>query len=503
MNPSHKFFTKIGFFLEKLSSKPRIDGLQIGDSSLEYVFLEYDKPKTTSLRLPPGIFRNGKLQEPNRISELLNKLHQLVSPEEPERIFRITVVLPASLVYTQSFNIPNVGEERIKETVTLNLQMISPIPIAAANMSAQVIGETPDRYDLLGAFVDRNQITQLKDLLMQAHFVPVAFEFPALALTRLISRVAKMDQGSILVFQVSGDGLDIFILRQGNLYFNYSRSWQSIQGEARSIARSVFDEVVVEEARKVINFSMSRFNEVPAGAVIIAPGFESEITDLLSKSFNLKIMPLVLNQTTPAFYAAFGAALRSKIESEDRELKVINLGGESLAKTIYDEQILNFLSLWRNITVGVFTVLLVVFIFAASFLVTQSKNLATQLAGFSSSGSQKELTDLRSKAAEFNALVATIKTVRGKSSPWYELLSHLGEVADGGRVKLNGVDISSLGSPVNIYGTAADYNSVLNFKNILMSDKTFMNVNLPITQISIAADNTASFNLSFQFNLSP
>ena len=423
-----------------------------------------------------------------------------MASSEPERMLRVTVVLPAGSVYTQSFNIPNVGEERMMETVNLNLQMISPIPITGANMSAQVIGENPDRYDLLGAFADKSQITQLKDLLIQCRFAPTSFEFPSLALTRLITRSVKLSQGSTLVFQISSEGLEIFILRDGHLYFNYFRSWQSIQGDERSIPRSVFDNVVIDEIRKVVNFSMSRFNESPAGVLIITPGFESEITELLGKNFGLKAVPFVLAGTPPAFYVAFGAALRGKMESEEGELKVINLGGESLAKTIYNEQILNFVSLWRNITVGILAVLLVVFILAAGFLVTQSKSLAMQLADFSSSGSQSELANLREEALEFNGLVSAISSVRSNPSPWYELLSHLEDVAAVSHIKLTGVDITSLESPASIYGTAADYNTVFNFKNTLATDKEFTNVNLPITQISIGADNTASFNISLQFN---
>ncbi len=496
-----KFFEKIKFFLEKLSSKPQFDGLQISESALEYVFIGLDKPRTIALRLPPGIFKNNKLQEPNQFLESLNKLHQLAAPEEPERMLRVTLVLPSGSVYTQSFNIPNVGEERIKETVALNLQMISPIPIADANMSAQLIAETPDRYDLLGAFTDKNTVNQLKDLLIQAHFAPISFEFPALALARLIRRSVKSNQKSVLVFQISSDGLDFFILRNDYLHFNYFRSWQSIQGEERSISRSVFDEVTMEEVKKVINFSMSRFGDAPGEALIIAPGFELEVVGLLEKNFGIKANPLVLSQVTPVFYVALGAALRGKMALEEEELKVINLGGESLAKTIHNEQVLEFISLWRNITVGVFVILLIAFISAASFLVAQSKSLTARLADFSSSGSQKELVDLNAKAAEFNNLVGTIKSVRGALLPWYELLSHLGDLANASKIKMKSLDVSSIGAPVNVFGAAPDFNTALNFKNALMADPVFTNVSLPITQIVIAADNTASFNLSFQFSM--
>ena len=336
----------------------------------------------------------------------------MILPNEPEKMLRVTVALPAALVYTQSFNIPNVGADKIKETAELNLQMISPIPAANANMGAQIIGETPDRYDLLGAFVDKNDTGRFRDLLAQGGFSPVALEFPALALTRVIDQLTKLNQNSTLVAHVSSEGLSIIILRNGKLYFNYFRSWQSIQGDARAISRPVFDAEVIDEVRKVINFSVSRFHETPSGAFVVAPGFESEIVGLLEKNFGLRAVLLVLNDIAPVFYVALGATLRGRMELGEGGLKIVNLGGEDLVNNIYNDQILNFLSLWRNIAVGVFSIMLVTFILMPSFLVSRSKDLANQLNEFTYSGRQQELADLTAKVSEFNTLVSTIKSVR-------------------------------------------------------------------------------------------
>jgi hypothetical protein len=497
------FIKKIIFFLEKLSSKPRIDGLQLSEGSLEYAYLEYGQPKTAALRLPPGVFKKNKLEQPDQLLEALKQIHQAVMPDEPNKILRVTLVLPASMVYVQSFNVPNVGEERLKETATLNLQMISPISVSQANMSAQVISETPDRYEMLGAFADKNIVNQIKDILIQAGFAPVAFEFPALSITRLIRESATPGQKSALTFQVSSEGIDLFILKNGELYFDYFRSWESIQGEDRSISREVFDGVVTDEARKVINFSLSRFNETPAQALIIAPGFEAQIGGILEKNFNLKAVPLALNGITPVFYAALGAAFRGKLEvGKDGDLKVINLGGESLMRTIYNEQILNFIALWRNITAGVFAVLLLVFIFAASFLVSQYKGLSTQLTDFSAITNQKELADLVGKTEEFNSLVAAVRTVRSSVPPWYEVLNHLEKVSSANSIKITSMDISSLSAPVSAFGTAADYNAALAFKNALSADPSFINVNMPLTQITpVPNSNSVSFNITFKFKI--
>jgi Tfp pilus assembly protein PilN len=225
------------------------------------------------------------------------------------------------------------------------------------------------------------------------------------------------------------------------------------------------------------------------------------VSNLLEKSFGIHAVPFVLDQVSPQFYASLGAALRSREKAESGEFDIINLGGEDLEKAIYEEQILNFISLWRNITVSIFIVLLVSLIFADSFLVGQSRNLTGQLAAFSVSGTQKEIAGLSAKASEFNGLVSTIKSVRSTVSPWYDYLSLLNNLADSNKIKIRSLSISSIGAPITLFGSATDYNAALNFKNVLSSNGSFSNVSLPITQITIASDNTASFSVTFQFNV--
>ena len=102
---------------------------------------------------------------------------------------RVVVVLPAATVYTQSFDIPNVGEDKLIESADLNLQMISPMPKETAYMSFERLQETPDRYELLGAFAERALVDRYWDILSQAKFPPIVFEFPGLALTRLFRSI--------------------------------------------------------------------------------------------------------------------------------------------------------------------------------------------------------------------------------------------------------------------------------------------------------------------------
>jgi len=120
----------------------------------------------------------------------------------------------------------------------------------------------------------------------------------------------------MLVFFLSSDGVNLFLQRNESLYFDYFRSWHSMQGESMEIPRIVFDGVVAQEIQKVINFTLSKFQETPEQVVLIAPGYERELQSFISERFALPVVPLELKERNvqPAWYVAFGAALRGQVD---------------------------------------------------------------------------------------------------------------------------------------------------------------------------------------------
>ncbi|GEM_PF-3299365 len=497
-----KLLKKTLSLLEKLSSKPRIDGLEIHDGGLEYVFLEEQTPRTAAVRLPPGVLENGKLKNPEQFSEALDRLHAIIAPHDPGKVLRVTIVLPEGLVYTQSFEIPNVGEEKLEEAVTLNLQMISPMPIEEANMSAQIVSETQDQYELMGAFANRASIMEFKNLLAKAHFAPIAFECSAFALTRLVRRLVKREVKSVLLLEVSSDGISLYILRDGTLHFSYFRSWQSIRGDARSIPRELFDAVMVQEVQKVVNFAVSKFGEGPGELWLMAGGFEKEVAEVLEKNFPFKIFPFVLGSypgITQPFYTSLGAAFRNVEEEQKDGFTSINLGGEDLSKTLKEEQVLNFIVLWRNIVVGVLAIMLAAFGFSAAFLVKQSKLLSQTAFSFTPGSVAGDYAMLSERANEFNKLVGAIQKVKDSALPWESLLSHLFSVMGEHQIALGTIEVQSLYDPIRLGATAPDYQTVTKFKTAISNDPKFKNIDLPLTQITASGDNSVLFNVTFQF----
>lgn len=493
-----KFLQTLSFWVEKLSSRPKIGGLQISDSALQFVLAEGERPLTAAFRLPPGVIKNGVIQNKQSFLELLRHLHKMIRPDgESERV-RVIVSLPAELVYTQSFNVPNIDPGLIEESARLNLQMISPLPPERVYLSWQLLSETPDQYEFLGAVAERTVIDDFARLLREANFLPTAFELPSLSLSRLINRTMTPSQRAVLTINISSDGLDLFVLRNGRLYFDHFRSWLSIQGENRQISRQAFEAAVLEETQRVINFTLSRFKEQLSQTILIAPGFEKEIKDLLESRFGLTVSSLELRNFSslgPSWFVALGAALRGLIErSRDQEISLSSL---TSLEEFYQEQVIRFVVLWRNIILGTAFIFLVIFIGINIFLVNLEQRIEQQLAGFRTQPVIQELEQLQAEVSEFNRLVGLVETVKGSEFRWGPFLAQLQNIAGRSRVSFDQIFINSPDRPISIAARAPSSVLAIEFKNNLAKESNFANVDLPLTSVVTLEDNSISFSVSF------
>lgn len=489
----------MGALLERLSSRPKIGGLQVSGSSVSYVLLE-GEPRMASARLAPGVLDEGRIVDRAQLLSALLEVRGAVGASPRDHGARVVVSLSAEIVYTQSFDIPNVGEERRGESVNLNLQMISPIPKGEAYMASELLRETPDRYEFLGAFAAKKLVDDYRSVLEEAGFAPVAFEFPSLSLTRLIVRARPLLEHSTLVLQLSSDGLDFFIIKWNCLYFDYFRSWRSIQGDQREISRALFDRVVTEEVQKVVNFSLGRFKETPQELLLIAPGFEGELKTFLESKFPFKVTSFALaDPYTPQWYGALGAAMRSAMErGEDR---AITLAPLTPIELFYEEQLIDFVRLWRNIAVGVLALLLLFFGGAAYFLSAQARAVRAQLSGFNPHVETAEFNALAARAEEFNRLVAAVGAARSSAQPWHLLFKNLETLAASRGVVIDRLVVGGTGQSTTLVARAPSNERVLEFKDALASAPGFSETNLLVSQIATLEDNTVGFTVVFKVDL--
>ncbi|HMB17417.1 MAG TPA: hypothetical protein VKO61_00695 [Candidatus Paceibacterota bacterium] len=497
---NNNFLKRTFKIFEKLSSKPKLGGLQITDSSLRYLILEgNNKADTFSVKLPPGVVLGGKVQDEEKFVYYLNQLHGLISPNNPNERLKTIVCLPSAITYTQNYNIPNVGDQRMKEAAELNLEMISPIPTENAYMSWQLINETEDKYELLGAFADKAVVDKFRDLLVQSNFMPMIFEFPSLALSWTINNSVGPRKESFLVLNVSGDGIDLFLLRSGSIYFDYYKSWKSIQGNNKKISRELFDKVLVEEVRKVVNFTSSRFNENLKYVFVVAPGLSGEVKKVLEGNFGVQAAPLqtTVKPLSPAWYPVLGSALRGRWDrSKDR---YINLGVYRVEDMFFKEQMFSFISLWRNLLIGIISTFLILMSGSLFLLKTQPETLENRLKMFNLDFEQTDEARLRASVKEFNDLVEAVEGVKESEVSVMRVLDEIEEISSKYEVNMGSVSIASDERTIKMSGNVPSYEKVIDFKNALIDSSRFENVKMPFSNILTSEGNFVDFNVTFSY----
>ena len=493
-----KFLTQFSYFFNRLTSEPRVGGLHISDSAILYADIAGGL-KTAGVRLAPGVISEGKVLDSAQLLAALKQLHASIDVNE-KKIIPVAVSLPTSGIYTQSFTTPNVGRERLEESAYLNLQMISPMATDTSYMSWQMMQETPDQFELLGAFAEKKFIDDFRVLLDEAHLSPVAFEFPSLSLSRLVGLMGVGDAHPALLLQISGDGLNFSILRNNGLYFDYFRSWRSIQGDDRQITREHFEEVIVGEIQKVMNFTVSKFKETPQKLFMVAPGFESDVQEFIKNHFGLQVAILKITtwNVAPQWYVAIGAALRTSESSGGGDF-VINLAAEQIGSFFYHEQTLNFIKLWRSIVIGVLAIFLILFGGSAYSLGKELENAKRDAAIFTSNPSSSELNTVRQQVGAFNMLVSNVRAVESTIAPWPSFFEKLTKSTNAQNVVIEKIDAPSLNGLITLLAHTNSYEGVLSFKNALAANNNFSNVNLLVSQISARDDGSVGFQLTFNF----
>ncbi len=490
-----KFFS----ILKKLSSQPAIGGLEISDSAIRFLRIDDGKITTASLRLPPGIILDGKINDrQNFLAALKNVYSQLTKIKKVPKIYAI-VCLPVSVVYSQSFSIPVINHENLEEAAELNLQMASPIKLEKAYSDWQIIGKDTNQMDALGAFVENSVVDEYDQCLRESGFLPTAFEFPALSLSRLIKELGPaidIDKPYLTV-NISNEGLNFLIIRKGGLYFNHFLFWRTLQGEKRQIAFSDFRDILVQEVQKVVNFISVNYRETLEGAIITAPALEKEVGEIIEAEFKLKVIPLRLRNyenLSSVWFTVFGSALRGLVSR--REDVFISLTAHNVIEEFYHEQALSFISLWRNAFLISLLVLLAAFGGTDMFLAHIQKDTKAQISSLITYPQIKEVNKLEEKANLFNNLVALVSEAKNSTQKWSPFLGQLNALA-GNNIIFDRIIVSSFTTPVRIQGRADSEDSVIDFKNNIASQSNFGNVDLPLTGIRPTVDRHVSFELTF------
>ncbi len=491
-----------------LAAPTNIGALEVSSTSLKYLSIKNTVITQASLRLPPGILERGKIINQQLFVQALKSLHQQIGPAN--KPLSVMLVVPQGLVYTQSFTVPIVAQNQITESIMLNLQMISPGKVEESFYDYQEVQERPDagQIELLGAFAAQSNINAITEAAKAASFIPVAVEFPALALASLI----RLRWGGLsatedyLVLYVNSEGLMALILKNGNLAFNRFTPWYEIIKNQDSVDSLTFEQIkefVASDLQRVLNFYVGRTGRQLANAILISPVFNYELITLVRERLGIAMHNLAiaeLPKLQPSWLTVLGAALRGTIpRNKDTE---ISLSAENAQTEYMEERIIDFIALWRNIIAGSLIVVLAAFAFADQTFRIEKNQLADRLSASFDASNLASYKAMQENIKGFNNLIAIIDKVRQKERVWSPLMQRVKETAGNDIVLKKIVVDSNLSFLLN--GNAKSDEGALAFKDRVISLPFVKTANLPLSAISRQGDNAVFFdNLKGVFSSLP
>lgn len=490
------FPKKFKHLIEKLSSEPIVGAIRVTDNSLQYAVTREEKVTNFIVSFPLGTMKEGIIQNPQAFSETLEKLHNLIAPDKKNLIIKISASLPPAIVYTQGFRIPYVDDNHINESASLNLQMISPMNMETAYMSWQKIGETDGQLELLGAFVSKEALDKIRFLMITANFQPISFEFPGLGIARVVEHVLGQVAETIILLEISSDGIDFLLIKDSALRFDYFISWNKIRGSEKEITKEIFNQALARELQKVINFTQGHFKETPEQILAIAPNLETTVQELL-KQLNFKTAPFpAIYNLDPSWAGVIGASLKNV--PSNRGARPISLGISPTADIFFEERFERFVVLWRNI--GAIALLFLIFLNGGIDLVlrAKAKSLDANVQVFRDRGQNKEITMIEDKAVEFNRLVAAAEPILNSTPDWVGLFDKIFNLMRQNSITPAALTVNSSEFLISLNANGQNQSAVLAFKNLISISKEFTNVDLPLSRINVAPNGSVNFFISFK-----
>ncbi|HVO28867.1 MAG TPA: PilN domain-containing protein [Candidatus Paceibacterota bacterium] len=502
MNPPVSFFQRI---FSLLQVRPIIGGLEVSDQVLRLAYFDGRMWQLHAVRLAPGTLEDGKVKDRPAFIAALSELKAgaKIGGRDRKKMVSVVVALSSVSAYSKVFTLPMVGGENFEKAVALNLEMISPNEMSQVYAGWQVVGKNDAIHEseILAGFVDRALVNDVVGSLLAAGFIAVAVESRPLALTRVLrEKGSGIEPGkSYLLVNLDNNGLDFLVVRNRQLYFEYSRPWRDVADGKGEISLPAFRDELVASLRQVSNFYRQHWPE-PIGAVIVAASsFQDEVGAAVADNFSMPAASLTLEMGQPIsseWLIALGASLRGA--EFDAFSKEISFLGDELADRFRGMQVINFLKFWQVLVPASLGILVLFFAVAGVFAQRTEMATQTELTFNADPRQAAEVSALEASSTDFNALVAMVQQTEAEPHPASGMLGRLQDLAAQDGVTISHLSFTGSAAPVSLAALAPSEDRILAFKAALAADPDFSDVTLPVTGVQQNGD-TFSFTISFWY----
>lgn len=255
--------------------------------------------------LEEGIIEKGEIKQKDKLISFLKQI------KEKLKIELVAASLPEEKVFLSRIKFPLMGEDKIKEALSLQLEEYIPLSNAEAIFDYNVINDftgdkaQPHLHLNLAAF-PKNFVESYRDVFVGAGFIPAAFEMEVQAFARAVVPEKEMD--NVMVIDFGRTRTTFAIVSGGKVQFATTIALAGEEIEKAFIFNLKIDRSQVEAAKRDIGLIKRKGNENL---------FES-------------LRPLVsVIKDEAAKQAAYWASQNEDDKKNDKISKIILCGGES------------------------------------------------------------------------------------------------------------------------------------------------------------------------------
>jgi Tfp pilus assembly PilM family ATPase len=243
-----------------------VTGLMINAENLLFAQLSERKDsifidKIKSFSTPPHSFLNGKIKDPETLSQQILR----ILTEEGFFSNNIIVAFSDSTFIKHIDTFPNTSEyelrEIIEDKIISNYTFIEEeVMFGYQKLPVEAQHKYLENIQILYAFLSKSKITAVKELLESIDLNLFAIDLESLAAVRAVSANKYLDNSEVLSVYIAQDYVDFNILKNGEIIYTYSIK--------RDIDKVISNPIAIEEfMQRIKNFILAYENKYPNAAI--------------------------------------------------------------------------------------------------------------------------------------------------------------------------------------------------------------------------------------------
>lgn len=237
-------------------------GLDISDLSLKYAKLE-KKNKNIYLQnfweksIPEGLIKSGEIKDKKKLTDLLK------SVQKETGLRYIIASLPEEKGFLGKTKIPKIKKDEIRNAIEFQMEELIPLPVQEVIFDFDIIEgndkKDDDHIDIIFVAFPRKIVEDYRDVLVDAGFMPLAFEMEAQAFKRCV--ISKEDMDTQIIVDLGKTRTTLIIVDNNVIQFTTTFN---IAGDSINNILSKNFSISMNEAEKIVKengFVKSKSNE--------------------------------------------------------------------------------------------------------------------------------------------------------------------------------------------------------------------------------------------------